>query len=85
MHGQVGQPNRTEIGEQRLRASWLVSMVWPPGRSPPSSIATTGLNPYYRAGPARPGLVIGFSAANAPTLAAATYQLRHVLDCDVSR
>lgn len=43
-------------------------------------IATTGLSPYYRAGPARPGLVIGFGAADAPTLAAATHQLRRVLD-----
>jgi GntR family transcriptional regulator/MocR family aminotransferase len=43
-------------------------------------IATTGLSPYYRAGPAQPGLVIGFGAADVPTLAAATYQLRRILD-----
>jgi GntR family transcriptional regulator / MocR family aminotransferase len=49
-------------------------------RAAEHGIATTGLSPYYRAGPAQPGLVIGFGAADAPTLAAATYQLRRVLD-----
>jgi GntR family transcriptional regulator / MocR family aminotransferase len=43
-------------------------------------IATTGLSACYRAGPAQPGLVIGFGAADTPTLAAAAHQLRRVLD-----
>ena len=45
-------------------------------RQPSTGIATTGLSPYYRARPAQPGLVIGFGAVDAPTLAVATYQLR---------
>lgn len=42
-------------------------------------IATTGLARYYHAGPAQPGLVIGFGAIDAGELPAAVHALSDVL------